>query len=124
MRRYGHRRRPDAATARRIPTVSRASGSPLGSEHTAPWNHRLLPGRWSSSPARPSDLALRPKLSQAIIVEPLQQVLVAQAAHFGRSLMFLADDHGFRSIGHGIHNDVGMGGDDELGALGGGHKVV
>ena len=93
----------------RIRSFPVACEIPRGSECPLLWNRRPSrrpPGKCGRSPAGSSKLALGPQLAKPILLQPLGQVPFFEAPQLRLPLVLLADHHRFRSLGHGVHEDV------------------
>ncbi len=71
----------------------------------------------SHSPARAPELPVDPQLAKTILLQPNFQIRRGKSFHLGFALMLLAHHHHIGAIGHRIHQDVRVSGDDDLGAL-------
>ncbi len=64
-------------------------------------------------------MAARPEFAEPIFVKPRIEFFGVEPVELGGAVRFFADDDGLGRVREGVDQDVGVGGDEELGAGGG-----
>jgi hypothetical protein len=51
-------------------------------------------------------------LTKPVLAQPASQILLPEASHYSFAIVLFANHDGFRTLGHGVHQNVGVGGND------------